>query len=74
MAKSTTSLAGGYAMVGSHGSIESSNGDGGDKVEIRRGWDWRKGAVHMRGRNVKGEEVLRVLRTQIAKEMAMAWT
>ncbi|GAB7353175.1 hypothetical protein MBLNU459_g3704t2 [Dothideomycetes sp. NU459] len=73
MAKSTASLAGGYAMVGSHGSIVSSTGDGGEKVEIMRGWDWRKGAVHVRGRNVKGEEVLRILRTQIAHEMAQAW-
>lgn len=74
MAKSTTSLsASGYAMIGSTGSLDTTNGEGGEKVRISRAWDWRKGAVAVGGKNVRGEEVLRVLRTQVAKEVAKAW-
>lgn len=60
-------------MIGSNGSLATTNGDEGEKVEVKRGWDWRAGATRL-GRNVKGEEVLRVLRTQVAKDMAAAWT
>ena len=35
----------------------------------RRGWDWRKGL----GDNAKGEDVLRVLRLGLAKDIAKHW-
>ena len=74
LGKSTNNLAAsGYAMVGSNGSLTTTNGDGDDKIEANRGWDWRAGAVNALGKNVKGEDVLRVLRAQVAKEMAKAW-
>lgn len=74
MAKSTNSLAAStYAMIGSNGSLAMTNGDGGDKVEARRGWDWRAGAVDALGKNVRGDGVLRILRAQAAKEMGRVW-
>ncbi|KAI9880783.1 MAG: hypothetical protein M1830_000219 [Pleopsidium flavum] len=39
------------------------------KGEVKRGWDWRNGL----GRGVKGEDVLRVLRVGLAKEVARGW-
>lgn len=48
------------------------NGYGEAREEIekeKRGWDWRLG---MRDR-VKGDDVLRILRLGLAKEVARAW-
>lgn len=74
LSKSTNNLgASGYAMIGSNGSLATTNGDEGDRIEANRGWDWRAGAVSALGKSVKGEDVLRVLRAQVAKEMAKAW-
>ncbi|KAL1296601.1 hypothetical protein AAFC00_000094 [Neodothiora populina] len=71
LSKSTTILAASsYGMIGSDGSLLPD--DANSKVEVQRGWDWRAGAAHL-GKSVKGEEMMRVLRTQVAKEMATAW-
>lgn len=43
--------------------------DGGNKVQ--RGWDWRRGFGD--DDDVKGETVIRILRLQLAREMAGAW-
>ena len=41
-----------------------------DKTEaVKRGWDWRKGVRS----DAKGEDVLRVLRLGLARDMAKAW-
>ncbi|KIW08908.1 uncharacterized protein PV09_00827 [Verruconis gallopava] len=37
--------------------------------DVKRGWDWRKGLK----RNLKGEDVLRILRLQLAEKVADAW-
>jgi len=39
------------------------------KAEVKRGWDWRTALR----RGVKGEDVLRVLRLGLAKEVARGW-
>ncbi|KAI5263618.1 hypothetical protein E4T47_08969 [Aureobasidium subglaciale] len=69
-----------WNMVNSSGSIaseRSGNSDaGGDVmrgVQIKRAWDWRVGAVHMKGKSVKPEDVMRVLRCQVAIEMSKVW-
>lgn len=79
--KSISNLSGSsYGMVDSHGSIQSSYADvtrsrrAGGQDGIKRTWDWRAGIATVAGRNAKGEDVLRVLRAQVAKEMARAWT
>lgn len=41
---------------------------GGDGV--KRGWDWRRGMV---GRDASGEDVLRMLRLGLAREISRAW-
>ena len=54
---------------------ESSNGMGSSGALIksqedkRRGWDWRKGL----GQSAKGEDVLRILRLGLAKDIARHW-
>ena len=37
--------------------------------DVKRGWDWRKGL----GEKAKGEDVLRVLRLGLAKDIAKHW-
>ncbi|KAI5209465.1 hypothetical protein E4T39_00758 [Aureobasidium subglaciale] len=70
-----------WNMVNSSGSIaseQSGNRDAGADVmkglQIKRTWDWRVGAVHMKGKSVKPEDVMRVLRCQVAIEMSKVWT
>ena len=60
---------------------ESSNGIGGSSSSSRalvksqanddrkRGWDWRKGLPE----DAKGEDVLRILRLGLAKDIARHW-
>jgi len=75
MSKSVSNLAGSsYGMVNSHGSIESENRMDVGQDESTRGWDWRKGLATVAGKNAQGEDVLRILRVQVAKEMARAWS
>ncbi|KAG9537886.1 hypothetical protein KCU71_g16617, partial [Aureobasidium melanogenum] len=70
-----------WNMVNSSGSIASEqNGNGGDSgagvmggIQVKRAWDWRVGAVHMKGKSVKPEDVMRVLRCQVAIEMGKVW-
>ena len=80
LAKSVSALskstANGWALVASSGSLQSEGGLGGkgqEGVKVTRGWDWRVGAVHMKGRNVAPGDVMRVLRSQVAVEMAKVW-
>ena len=66
-----------YGMVNSHGSLESEGNamdSSRDEDEANKGWDWRKGLATVAGKNAKGEDVLKILRVQVAKEMAKAWT
>jgi hypothetical protein len=67
-----------YSMIGSteFGSVEGQSIEssavlirGGHVDESRRGWDWRKGFP----RGAKGEDIVRVLRLGIAKEIARAF-
>lgn len=37
--------------------------------EVQRGWDWRKGL----GEKAKAEDVLRILRLGLAKDIAKHW-
>lgn len=68
-------------MVKSSGSIASEqNGNGGDSsagvmggYQVQRAWDWRVGAVHMKGKAVQPKDVMRVLRCQVAVEMGKVW-
>lgn len=53
----------------------SSNGMGSSRALVKsqedrkRGWDWRKGLAE----NAKGEDVLRILRLGLAKDIARHW-
>lgn len=70
LGKSVSNLSGSsYGMVDSQGSVRSVHEDG-----LKRAWDWRKGIVAVGGKNVRGEEMLRVLRVQVAREMAGVWS
>ncbi|KAG9688360.1 hypothetical protein KCU95_g9851, partial [Aureobasidium melanogenum] len=70
-----------WNMVNSSGSIASEqNGNGSDSsaggmggIQVKRAWDWRVGAVYMKGKSVKSEDVMRVLRCQVAIEMGKVW-
>ncbi|KEQ77516.1 hypothetical protein M436DRAFT_35060 [Aureobasidium namibiae CBS 147.97] len=70
-----------WNMVKSSGSIASEqNGNGGDSsagvmggYQVQRAWDWRVGAVHMKGKAVQPKDVMRVLRCQVAVEMGKVW-
>ncbi|KAI9778940.1 MAG: hypothetical protein M1835_004806 [Candelina submexicana] len=55
---------GGRRSIGSSGVLV-----GGDGKEVKRGWDWRKGIT----REGKAEDVLRILRVGLAKELARGW-
>ena len=54
---------GGPGSMGSSGVIVPGGNEG------KRGWDWRMGFA----REVKGEDVLRILRLGLAREVARAW-
>ena len=87
MRKTVSSLtsSSGFSLVGSEmlGESMTSGGGSGSMVklgdrrtknekkmeDVKRGWDWRKG---VRG-NAKGEDILRILRCGLAKDMARAW-
>ena len=58
-------------LLGKKGGYGNDNSDttNADKVQVRRSWDWRKGWQ----RGATGEDVLRVLRLNIAKELAQGW-
>ena len=42
---------------------------GGHVDETKRGWDWRRGF----GKNAKGEDLVRVLRLGVAREIGRAF-
>ena len=67
-----------YSLIGSMdlGSVEGVSTEsstvlvkGGGVDDAKRGWDWRKGFP----RGAKGEDVIRVLRLEIAKELGRAF-
>lgn len=67
-----------YSLIGSmdFGSADGQSAEGsavlvkgGHVDESKRGWDWRKGFM----RGAKGEDVVRVLRLNIAKEIGRAF-
>jgi len=73
---SSMTSAGSFSLVGSSMlESEPSGGMNGSRALIRpeeeekRGWDWRKGL----GEDVKGEDVLRILRLGLAKDIAKHW-
>ncbi len=55
---------GGGRSIGSSGVLIGDSGK-----EVKRGWDWRKG-IGMEG---KADDVLRILRLGLAKELARGW-
>lgn len=72
---SSMTSAGSFSLVGSS-MLESRTTEGsssralGRPEEVkRRGWDWRKGLA----RDAKGEDVLRILRLGLAKDIARHW-
>jgi hypothetical protein len=74
--KSTSNISGGgsFSMVGSSmlaSQMKQSMGGSGVLVKgnIKRGWDWRKGA----SANMKAEDLLRILRLALARALADAW-
>jgi hypothetical protein len=74
--KSTSNISGGgsFSMVGSSmlaSQMKQSMAGSGVLVKgnIKRGWDWRKGA----SANMKAEDLLRMLRLALAKALADTW-
>lgn len=74
--KSTSNISGtsSFSLVGSSmlaSQLKQSMGSGGVMVKsnIRRGWDWRKGVTA----STSGDDVLRILRLGLAKDLAKAW-
>lgn len=63
-----------YGMVDSNGNLESETRHSGGSDEQKRGWDWRKGVELAMGKKATGADVLRVLRVQIAKDLARVLT
>lgn len=73
---SSMTSASSFSLVGSSMLMsESSGGVSGSRTLVRseeekkRGWDWRKGL----GKDAKGEDVLRILRLGLAKDIAKHW-
>ena len=66
-----------FIMLQSTESAKSgrSSGNKGNAVQLERGWDWRKGldAVAATGAGVGSKEVLMLLRTALAREVAQSW-
>lgn len=63
---------GGRTESGSGGSfwmVKMAGGNDGDGDGVKRGWDWRKGWA----KESSGEDLLRVLRLALAKEISTAW-
>jgi hypothetical protein len=74
--KSTSSLSGtsNFSLVGSSllaSQLQQSMSNSGIlvKANVKRGWDWRRGLPA----NIEGDEVIRILRLGLAKEIARAW-
>jgi hypothetical protein len=74
--KSTSNTSGtsSFSMVGSSmfaSQLKQSMGSSGVLVKgnIKRGWDWRRGI----SASTTGEDVLRILRLGLAKDLAKAW-
>jgi len=63
-----------FSMVGSSmlaSQLKQSMGSSGVRVKgnIKRGWDWRHGI----SASTKGDDLLRILRLGLAKDLAKAW-
>lgn len=74
--KSTSSMSGtsSYSMVGSSmlaSQLQRSIGNSGTIVKgnVKRGWDWRRGL----SAGTTGEDILRMLRFGLAKDLAKVW-
>lgn len=61
-----------WDMVASSGMLRSS--ETGKAVEIGRGWDWRKGLDAVVDAQVDGKDVLMLVRTALAQEVARGWS
>ena len=48
---------------------DNAEATGDDKGHVRRSWDWRRGWQQ----GATGEDVLRILRLNVAKELARGW-
>ncbi|KAH0543031.1 hypothetical protein FGG08_002639 [Glutinoglossum americanum] len=59
----------GSSMLGSESPESTGNSGVLVKEDIRRGWDWRKGIPP----KATGDMVLRILRLELAKELAKVW-
>jgi hypothetical protein len=64
-----------FVMLQSTDSAKSGKSGTGKAVQMERGWDWRKGldAVAATGSDVGSKEVLMLLRTALAREVAHSW-
>lgn len=74
--KSTSNLSGtsSFSLVGSSmlaSQLKQSMGSSGVMVagNVKRGWDWRRGVTA----GTKGDDLLRILRLGLAKDLAKAW-
>lgn len=68
-----------YVMLQSTESIKSGRSTGNSRkpkaIEVQRGWDWRKGLDAVGGMRVEfgAKEVIMLLRTALAREVARGW-
>lgn len=63
-----------WDMLASSVMQRSAGGGKGKAVEVQRGWDWRKGLDAVGGVDVGSKEVLMLLRTALAREVASGWS
>lgn len=62
-----------WDIIASQSTVDSGGRVAG-KVEVKRAWDWRKGVEAVVGAEVRSEDVLLLLRTALAREVARGWS
>ena len=58
---------------GTGGSSRALTRSGGDEEEVNRGWDWRSGMMMDDNDGANGEDLLRILRLGLARDVAACW-
>lgn len=61
-----------WDMIASHSTFGQAAKTG--KDDVKRAWDWRKGLDAVVGAEVKSQDVLLLLRTALAREVARGWS
>lgn len=61
-----------WDMIASHSTL-GGDGKGKGGGDVQRAWDWRKGLDAVVGMEVKSREVLALVRTALAREVAGGW-